>query len=145
MQAYVRLDECERMQHPRAWLLKVLYHRFVDMHRGRRRNPLALSETGADRAEYEQPADRSWQPEEQADRALRLRRILGAMSCLNADDCALVAMHDVDGLTIEELSAHTGLPGGTIKARLHRTRARLGRLLAGDRDLNPRLAVVGDE
>ncbi len=65
------------------------------------------------------------------------------MRCLNADQCALVAMHDVEGLSIDELCQLTGMPEGTIKARLHRTRKKLGRLLSNEAVTRPQLKIVG--
>jgi DNA-directed RNA polymerase specialized sigma24 family protein len=52
-----------------------------------------------------------------------LQRKQAAMRHLDAENCSLFAKHDEEGYGIEELSTKTGLPAGTIKARLHRTRA----------------------
>ncbi len=38
----------------------------------------------------------------------------------------------------------TGMPSGTIKSKLHRSRERLGRLLSSDKTFRPHLKVIGD-
>lgn len=143
LKAFERLEELENIEFQRAWLLKVLYHKFIDKQRSNRRSPVDMAETGADSKEPDAIAERSWQPEDMADRSMRIDRVLKAMSCLNRDQCALVALHDVEGLTIRELQALTGKPAGTIKAQLHRTRAKLGRLMLNDALLQPHLKVIG--
>jgi len=130
IKAFARLDELERMEHVRAWLLKVLYHQFVDAQRVGRRSPVDLAETGADSQEPDLAATGDWQPENIVDRDIRVERILRAMQCLSGDQCTLVALRDIEGLTVDEIGELTGLPAGTIKARLHRTRAKLGRILS---------------
>ena len=144
IKAFERLDELESMQHVRAWLLKVLYHQFVDAQRVGRRSPVDLAETGADSREPDLAATGDWQPEHIVDRDIRIERILRAMQCLSGDQCALVAMRDVEGLSVEEIGQLTGLPAGTIKARLHRTRAKLGRLLTNIALQEPSVHATGD-
>jgi RNA polymerase sigma-70 factor (ECF subfamily) len=143
MRAYERLDELERIEYPRAWLLKVMYHRFVDMKRSAGRSPVDQAATGTDSMEPEDDVRSDWLPDEALDREIRITRILMAMRRLDDESAALVALRDIEGLSIAELEKLTGSPGGTIKAKLHRTRARLGRLLANDPALKPELKAVG--
>lgn len=143
--AYERLDELEDIEYPRAWLLKVMYNRFIDGRRRSDRSPVDNAPTGAESQEPDLSAAPGAGPEELVDRDQRVHRVLRAMRCLNADHCALIAMHDVEGVSIEELCRLTGLPAGTIKAQLHRTRMKLGRLLSGDRMARPQLKVIGGD
>lgn len=145
IKAYARLDELERMEHVRAWLLKVLYHQFVDAQRVGRRSPVDLADTGADSVEPDLTATGDWQPDQLVDRDMRVERILRAMQCLSGDQCTLVALRDIEGLTVDEIRQLTGLPAGTIKARLHRTRAKLGRLLSNIAFQEPHLQTIGNE
>jgi RNA polymerase sigma-70 factor (ECF subfamily) len=141
--AYERLDELECVEYPRAWLLKVLYHRFIDSRRRGSRSPIDIAPSGIESPEpYLYPAGAAG-PEELVDRDQRVQQVLRAMRCLNAEHCALVAMHDVEGVSIEELCRMTGMPSGTIKAQLHRTRIKLGRLLSNEALARPRLKVIG--
>jgi DNA-directed RNA polymerase specialized sigma24 family protein len=52
-------------------------------------------------------------------------------------------MHDVEGYSIDELCKLNGAPAGTVKAQLHRTRVKLGRLLAGGAMAAPPLKIAG--
>jgi RNA polymerase sigma-70 factor (ECF subfamily) len=56
-----------------------------------------------------------------------------------------LALHDIEGFSLRELKDLTGLPEGTLKSRLHRTRARLGRLLSNEAMQKPVLTVVGSK
>lgn len=130
LKAFTRLDELERIEFRRAWLLKVLYHEFVDGNRRNRRSPVWLAATGAETDEAELSEAGTVRPDEAVDREQRVEGVLAAMRRLNPDHCALVVMHDVEGFSIDELCKLNGAPAGTIKAQLHRTRVRLGRLLS---------------
>lgn len=141
--AFDRLDSLETMEYPKAWLLKVTYNQFIDMERKQQRSPLGRTSEEGPELEQEAQAGSEWEPDNRLDSDIRLSRILRAMSLLDANQCALVAMHDIDGVSIDELSEQTGMPPGTIKSQLHRTRARLGRLLAVDPALKPQLSAVG--
>mgnify|MGYP001218694502 CR=1 FL=1 len=61
--------------------------------------------------------------------ALWSRRLDRAWRHLDEDQRSLLAMHDIEGYTLAELMEITGLKEGTLKSRLHRARARLGKLL----------------
>jgi DNA-directed RNA polymerase specialized sigma24 family protein len=52
-------------------------------------------------------------------------------------------LHDVDGFSIDELTELTNLPQGTIKSRLFRTRAKLGRILQNKQFDSVKLKIVG--
>jgi RNA polymerase sigma-70 factor (ECF subfamily) len=66
------------------------------------------------------------------------------MQCLSGDQCALVALHDIEGLTVDEIGEMTGLARGTIKSKLHRTRAKLGRLVGSNALPRPQLRAIGN-
>ena len=143
IRAYECFDELERMDYPRAWLLKVTYNKFIDGRRSAKRTPVDLAETGAESVDPDSISH--WLPEDEVDREIRIVRILTAMKRLDSEQAALVALRDIEGLSIAELEQLTGKPAGTIKTQLHRTRARLGRLLASDTSLRPELKAVGQD
>ena len=143
LKAFEKLDELERMVFQRAWLLKVMYNRFIDEHRSSTRSPVDQAATGVDSDEPDDYQRSDWLPEEMLDREIRITRILMAMKRLDSESAALVALRDIEGLTIAELEEMTGSPAGTIKSKLHRSRARLGRLLSSDTILKPELKAVG--
>ncbi len=143
LKAFEKLDELERIEYPRAWLLKVMYNKFIDEHRSSTRSPVDQAATGVDSEEPDDYVRSDWLPEEMLDREIRITRILMAMKRLDSESAALVALRDIEGLTIAELEEMTGSPSGTIKAKLHRSRTRLGRILSSDETLKPELKAVG--
>ncbi len=143
MKAFAHFDDLEQMEHQRAWLLRVLYHTFIDARRCELRSPTHIGQS-IDLDDEQSLAEKSHlQPDEQVDQMMRVERVLGAMALLDKELCSLLAMHDIDGLSIEELSVLTNLPKGTIKSRLFRTRAKLGRLLQNKQLRSMKLRVVG--
>ena len=143
IKALKQLDELERIDYVRAWLLRVMYNHFVDDTRRAARSPVETAWTGDESDDPDELASRSAQPDELTDRDQQVENVIRAMRCLNADECALVAMHDVEGLSITELQKITDMPEGTIKAKLHRTRKKLGRLLQNDAIKRPHLKAIG--
>lgn len=144
IKAFEQLDELEAMQYPRAWLLKVLYHQFIDAQRVGRRSPVGLADTGTDSDEPDAIAASDMGLEQQVDTDIRIERVLRAMQCLSGDQCAIVALHDIEGMTVEEIGEITGLAAGTVKSKLHRTRAKLGKLVGNDVLPRPRLRAIGN-
>lgn len=53
------------------------------------------------------------------------RRLTTAIDALSDDNRAVLIMHDIEGYTHEEIGAALGVPSGTSKARLSRTREAL--------------------
>lgn len=143
VKAFQNIEDLEQMEHPRAWLLRVLYHQFVDRQRVNSRAPSELAGSLDADATATLADDDEQQPERQAERMLRVERVLGAMALLDSEHCALLAMHDVDGFTIKELSDLTELPENTIKSQLYRTRSKLGRLLRNKQLKSVKLKLVG--
>ena len=134
VRAFPRLDELERLEQPRGWLLRVLFRLFVDSSRRYERKHVgSLDDIDADALVCDGPS-----PADEAERALTQRRLSRAWQHLDKEQRALLALHDVEGYTLLELRELTGLKDGTLKSRLHRARVRLGKLLlreARDADL----------
>jgi RNA polymerase sigma-70 factor (ECF subfamily) len=143
LKAFTRLDELERIEYQRAWLLKMMYHKFIDNQRTEKRSPSSNADTGQDSFEPDELTRNDSQPEELVDEEIRMARILMAMGRLDSEHTALVALRDIEGLSITELQELTGMPAGTIKARLYRTRSKLGKILSNDATLKPYLKAVG--
>lgn len=126
VRAYPRLGEIEQLEQPRGWLLRVLYRLFIDLRRRyERRNVRGIDED-------EEFVSGEPGPPEEAERALEKWRIEVAWQHLSQEHRLLLVLHDVEGYSLAEIQSLTGLKDGTIKSRLHRARARLGRLLQRD-------------
>ncbi len=143
VKAFSHIDKFEQVEHKRAWLLRILYHTFIDMRRSQNRAPTHIGSSIDEDDQIPIAGNADMQPDEQVDRMMRIERLLAAMALLDKELSTLLALHDVDGLSIEELSVLTNLPQGTIKSRLFRTRAKLGRLLKNRQLGNVQLKVVG--
>ena len=129
IRASSRLEEFARHENPRAWLMQVLYRLFVDLVRGRRRSPIRLMASEDAQASVDAAVSTEPGPEQQADASTFLRRLHLAWERLTSDEQLLLALHGVEGLSLAEIQEVTGLPVGTIKSRLHRSRIRLGKLI----------------
>jgi RNA polymerase sigma factor (sigma-70 family) len=122
---YPRLEELRALDHAAPWLARALHNLFVDQARRAGRSPLqAVDELP------EVPSDAPG-PDDQVALDLTLDRIEAALARLPADQRAVLAWHDIEGYTLEELADSHELPLGTLKSRLHRARAALKRNLLG--------------
>jgi RNA polymerase sigma factor (sigma-70 family) len=138
VRAYPRLAEIELLEQPRGWLLRVLYRLFIDSRRRYERNHVRAIGDDEDFV-GEEPG-----PPEEAERALQRWRVEEAWRHLSTEHRALLALHDIEGYTLDEIRSLTGLKEGTIKSRLHRARVKLGRLLQRGECAGPR-ARAGHE
>lgn len=138
---YPRRDELEGIERLRPWLLRVMYRQFLDQRRQNSRSPLHL-------VSEPQPADATGDPMERlispdgdpeagAEQAAQNLVLLGAIARLNEDHQRVLALHDIEGYTLEELQIMLDCPVGTLKSRLHRARARLRVLLAEVEEKEP--------
>lgn len=133
IKVYPRQAEIRELDAARPWLARVLYRLYVDRWRRAGRSPLveaAPDEEGEDIIDA--TADGGPGPEATADREQERDRLAAAVEALNADQRALVILHDVEGYTLAELETVLEAPMGTLKSRLHRARAHLRRALEAD-------------
>lgn len=128
---YPRCAELAKVEQLRPWLARVLYRQFVDAVRRQARAPVVDPVSGADGDDPmdQFPAEQEG-PEEQAARNLSHPHILRALMQLNAEQRAVLTLHDVEGYSLEELEPILDVPLGTLKSRLHRARQRLRGLLS---------------
>jgi RNA polymerase sigma-70 factor (ECF subfamily) len=116
-----RIGDLRRLDRPGPWLARALHNLFVDQVRHRDRSPVDAV------TELPEVADPQLGPEQIA--ALSTERILAALARLPPEQRAVVAWHDIEGYTLEELADSRDLPLGTLKSRLHRARAALKAML----------------
>lgn len=125
---------------PRAWLLRIQYHLHVD---GLRQASGRREEWLDDPAHVERAADTP-EPDASAETSLRVEALDAVWSELNTDQQALLALY-AEGYRLSEIAAIADVPVGAIKARLHRARARLGKLIEQRRRAHTsRAAIAGD-
>lgn len=125
VRAFPRLDELERLDDPRAWLLCVMRRLFIDQTRRYERRFVESMETTPDSAMVSDAPG----PAEAAELARKVEGLDRAWVHLDRDQRVLLALHDIEGYSLAEINEITGIKEGTLKSKLHRARAKLGRLL----------------
>ncbi|MDX9739791.1 MAG: RNA polymerase sigma factor [Gammaproteobacteria bacterium] len=131
---YARREELDKVEHPRSWLMRVLYRLFIDQRRQRMRSPLHLvpdSQSGDTEMILERLVADD-EPAAETERDDQQRALLAALAKLSEDHRRVLALHDIEGYTLEEMQEIIDCPIGTLKSRLHRARARLRELLVED-------------
>ena len=114
----------------RAWLGSILRNRFLSD--CRRRRPAASIEDAPPSA-----LARSGGQED----SLAMKELHHHLARLPAEQSLLLMMISVQGVSYEEASAQMGIPVGTLKARVSRTRAQLRSWILGEAPAQP--AVMG--
>ena len=133
---FPRLEELAALDRLQPWVMRVMYRIFVDQYRRASNSPVRPMHElpgrgdGAGEDPGDLVADEAPQPPELVERELTGQRLSAAWSQLGEDQRVVVAMHDIEGYRLEELSGILEVPVGTLKSRLHRARARLRELLA---------------
>lgn len=130
---YPRRRKLAKIETLKPWLARVLYNHFIDQRRRYARDPLQLAISAPpDEPDY-QPMDTMENsqagPEIIAEWESELLHIQSALQRMTADHQLVVALHDVEGYTLEELEKILATPIGTLKSRLHRARARLREII----------------
>jgi RNA polymerase sigma factor (sigma-70 family) len=136
LRLYPRLEELAALERLQPWALKVMYRIFVDQLRRRRNSPVRpmdeLPHNSPDSGDSPLDAcmDPAPGPPELVERELTADRLEAAWQRLGEHQRIVVALHDVEGYGLEEISELLDVPTGTLKSRLHRARARLRELLS---------------
>ena len=125
VRAYRNIESLDELDNPRTWLLCVLRRLYIDQTRRYDRTNVSSLETLPD----DSLADDCPGPLELADTEQTVQRLEHVWKKLGKEHRSLLALHDIEGYSLSELSEMTGLKIGTIKSRLHRARVKLGRLL----------------
>lgn len=126
--AYVRLEDLADIEEPGPWLCRVMYNHFIDNRRKYTRQRLVVVNAEPDVIEGV-PGSNDDEPDHEVQRRDNIKRLEDAMASLNDDYREALVLHDVEGYKLQEIHELTGAPVGTIKARLHRARARLREIL----------------
>jgi RNA polymerase sigma factor (sigma-70 family) len=132
---YLHRGDLAQIQVLRPWMVRVMYRLFVDQTRREARAPyisLVDSDFAADEKSgdpYAGVADPAPGPDVAFDLTLDRERLQSAWQELSAEHRAVLALHEIEGHTLEEVENLLELNRGTVKSRLYRARARLAQLL----------------
>lgn len=128
LKLYPRTDELEALDKAGPWLARALHNLYVDELRAARRTPLDQSDADDELLDG-WPAAAATMPDVATEALFDTRRLEGALAQLSPEHRAVVAWHDIEGYTLEELARDHSIAVGTLKSRLHRARAHLRKLL----------------
>jgi RNA polymerase sigma-70 factor (ECF subfamily) len=126
LRACSRVDVLAAVANPRAWLMRALYHCFVDSARRKRRRrdvPLPGDEVAG------APVSDDAGPERAAEASRMHERLAAVWHRLDTEQRALLSLH-AEGHELHELAEIFSINRNAVSARLHRARVRLARLLA---------------
>lgn len=124
----------------RAWLFGVAANVLRAHRRSEERRLRALARTGVDPLLSEPDA-----LDERLDAERTTRSLAGVLAALPAGDREVLLLHAWAGLTSDEIGFALGIPPGTARSRLNRTRRRLQSALADEqqRSRTPEEALDG--
>lgn len=120
-----RPDVLKGLDAPLPWLKKILYHQFVDNYRRNRLKPANFSEVYPEGDLAEKQISSEAGPESQERNRQLQMHLLQALETLPHSQKELVILHDIEGMTLNELENILLEPLGTLKSRLHRARKSL--------------------
>jgi RNA polymerase sigma-70 factor, ECF subfamily len=123
-----------------TWLHRVTVNACYDILRKRKREPVLDERPEEDRAGGASgPGGPAGPPSpDHAESAATAVDVQRALVQVPYEFRTVLVLHDVQDLGYDEIADILGVPVGTVKSRLHRGRAALGRLLGGERSGSPR-------
>ncbi len=128
LKLYQREQRLEELDQAGSWLARALHNLYIDEVRRHTRTPLDIADVDETVLE-EWPGDAQQTPEAQAEQRFDRERLNAAIAQLSAAHRAVLAWHDIEGYSLEELARDGDIALGTLKSRLHRARARMRALL----------------
>jgi RNA polymerase sigma-70 factor (ECF subfamily) len=133
-----RAPELASSRDCRRWLLRVLYNRFLDGRRRRRRSPIVASQSGGTPDVVAR--DNTAGPEGLALEAEAETGLVRAWERLEADQQALLMLR-AEGHDLDEIAEITELEKPVLSSRLYRARTTLARYLREEESRQPLRAV----
>lgn len=119
-----RSEQLASIENPRAWLARVLHNLYIDQVR-RQANWVAWTEENTT-----DPMQANSNLPTAPEVGLSFKQIKQALEQINPDQRTLLAMHDIEGYTLTEISEILATPVGTLKSRLNRARKKLKNFLS---------------
>jgi RNA polymerase sigma-70 factor (ECF subfamily) len=134
-----QLAMLERAEHPHRWLVRVLYNRFIDGARRKKRLPVVAFD---DEAAMDAFVSHDSGPEETLHQGERQDALQHAYLQLEETQRAVLALR-AEGYGLAEIEAITGIGKEVLRARLHRARKSLARHLDQPEDEPRHVARLG--
>ena len=125
LELYDKKSTLAGIQALKPWLAKLLYNRFIDRYRKQQRwmrlhepiEPMLLAGV--------EPVDGA----QQADVDVAVEHLVRCLRALSEHQRNVIALHDIEGYSLSEVSEIMAMPVGTLKSHLHRGRKALKNVL----------------
>lgn len=140
LKLYQRDERIDQLEKAGSWLARALHNLYVDEVRKHTRTALDIADCNDDLL-AEWPSEVASSPEAVTERFFERDRLQAALNRLSAEHRAVVAWHDIEGYSLEELARDGDIAVGTLKSRLHRARANLRRFLVEPSAIQERVRV----
>lgn len=130
VRGYEHVGKLREPQYFKSWLIRILLNVINDYYR---RNKRVVSMETADVELAAETA--AWQEDAQQDHGNAVEEkidLLAAMERLSEKEKSIIVLKYYDDLKISEISAVLEIPGGTVKAYLHKAKGKLRDLLKED-------------
>ena len=135
VKAFARLDSYQGSANFKAWLLRIVSNRALDLLRSRKvRLSLSLDQPDEDGRRTTLPDADQPSPSAGLEGQEQLDRIQAAIERLPIDQKTVFAMYASDDMTYGQIAEALGIPIGTVMSRLYHARRKLHQYLG---DLNP--------
>jgi RNA polymerase sigma-70 factor (ECF subfamily) len=116
-----------------TWIYRIAVNACLSRHRQfavrRRHAPHSLDAPLRGSEHPPEPADHRCEPAQQTSRNELADVVQAAIAALSVEFRTVVLLRDIEGYSYEEIGEILGCPIGTVRSRLHRARAELGRRL----------------
>jgi RNA polymerase sigma factor (sigma-70 family) len=137
--AYSRWEAFDQSRPLRPWLYGIASNLVQHQWRSERRKLLAYARTGIDpvTSDLDDAIGR-------VDADAQQRELAAALAALRGEDRDILLLHAWADLTDTEIATALGLPLGTVKSRLHRTRRQVGNRLSRNGQLRMKADAVSE-
>lgn len=125
VKAYRNLGSFKQNSKFATWLYKIVYNTAISCIRKRKKQVLQLDNFPADYSDFSR--DNSF--EEDADTEYKKALLAFALQKININDRAIISMHYLQEMSIDEISKATGIKGSNLKVKLFRSRKKLQEIL----------------
>jgi RNA polymerase sigma-70 factor (ECF subfamily) len=125
LRAWLRFDSLRDESRARGWLVQIMKHLWLDQIR-RRRNEVPLTSALENAPDPVEESSR-WE-------GVTLDDIHRAIDQLKEPFRSVAVLHDVEGLSYQDIAARLSIPYATAATRLHRAHQKIKQLVLGKLD-----------